>query len=58
LILSILTHGGREYEAEVTSYDPIKLNEDINNKEINTVLIGDVILSRIDIKAIFEKDEI
>jgi hypothetical protein len=58
LIIRIITHGGDNYETEVESYDPIKLNDDINNTELNTVLIGDVILSRIDVKGVSKISEI
>jgi hypothetical protein len=56
LIILISTHGGKEYEVEVESYDPIQMNNDLNNREINTVVIGDIILARIDIKSISKKE--
>lgn len=56
--LTIITHSGPEYETEVESYDPVKINEDTNNLELNTVLIGDVILSRIDVKGVSKKTEV
>ena len=55
MILKIITHSGMEHEVEVESYDPIKLNEDLNNNDLNTVVIGDVILSRIDVKNVSKK---
>jgi hypothetical protein len=45
-----------EYEVEVEEYDPIKINSELNNNEINTVVIGDVILSRIDVKNVSKKE--
>jgi hypothetical protein len=56
LILRIITHSGMEYEVEVEEYDPIKINGELNNNEINTVVIGDVILSRIDVKNVSKKE--
>jgi hypothetical protein len=56
LIILVNTHGGKEYEIEVESYDPVLMNDDLNNREINTVVIGDVILARIDIKSISKKE--
>lgn len=50
--LKISTHGGNEYEAVVEEYNPAELNQELNNHEINTVCIGDIILSRIDVKAV------
>jgi hypothetical protein len=58
ITLNIITHSGKEYETEVDNYDPVKINEDTNNLELNTVLIGDVILSRIDVKGVCKKSEI
>ena len=56
--LKILTHSGIEDIVEVEEYDAIKLNTDLNNKEIQTVLIGKNIYSRIDIKYVAEIEEI
>lgn len=50
--LIILTHGGLEYEAIVEEYNAEQLNENLNSNEINTVVIGDIIISRIDVKAV------
>ncbi|MEW5567392.1 hypothetical protein [Rossellomorea marisflavi] len=50
--VKIITHSGSTYETEVQSYDPVQLNEDINSMQINTVLIGDVIVSKIDVKGV------
>jgi len=51
--LKIFTHDGLEYETTVDSYDPIALNEQLNNHEINTVVVGNIIISRINIKTVF-----
>ena len=48
--LKIITHAGVEYEVTVDSYDPIALNDQLNNHELNTVAIGEIIISRIDVK--------
>lgn len=56
MILTIITHSGKEYETEVDAYDPVQLNDDMNNMDLNTVLIGDVILSRIDVKGVSKKE--
>jgi len=58
LRLKILTHSGIEDIVEVEEYDAIKLNTDLNNKEIQTVLIGNNIYSKIDIKYVAEIEEI
>lgn len=50
--LKIVTHSGNEYEVSVEVYDSVQVNEDLNNRDINTVVFGEVILSRIDVKAI------
>lgn len=50
--LKILTHSGGEYEAAVELFDPVLLNDQLNNNEINTVVIGDLIFSRIDVKTV------
>jgi hypothetical protein len=50
--LKIITHSGGEYEVTVEAYDPVQINEDLNNNNINTVAFADVILSRIDVKAV------
>lgn len=50
--LKVLTHNSGEYFTEVESFDPVTLNEQLNNNEVNTVVIGDLILSKIDVKVI------
>lgn len=50
--LKIITHSGIEYEGNVDAYDPIALNDQLNNQELNTVAIGEIIISRIDVKNI------
>lgn len=48
----ILTHSGGEYVATVVHFDATQLNEKLNDINVNTVAIGDVILSRIDVKLV------
>lgn len=55
--LKILTHNSGEYETETESFDPIALNEQLNAHDINTVVIGQLIFSRIDIKLVTEIKE-
>ena len=55
--IEVNTHNGGRYETEVESYDPIKLNEDLNNTEINTIVIGGIVVSRIQLKLICPIDE-
>lgn len=50
--INISTHSGKEYEVIIKDFDPIKINDDLNNGEINTIVFGDVILSRIDVKSV------
>ncbi len=50
MILKVVTHGLKEYEINVEAYDSVTLNEQLNNKDINTVAIGELIISRIDVK--------
>lgn len=57
IALKVITHSGKEFDVEVESYDPISLNEQINNHDIITLVLGNVIISRLDIKAIFPIDE-
>lgn len=56
--LKITTHSGNEYEAIVDDYNAEQLNENLNSTEINTVVIGDIIISRIDVKAVVPIEEI
>ena len=53
--LQILTNDGNEYEETVEQYDAMALNEKLNNSEINTVVIGKLIISRVNVKLVVEK---
>ncbi|MEK4970723.1 hypothetical protein MHI57_24515 [Cytobacillus sp. FSL K6-0129] len=50
--LKIATHSGLEYETLAETFDPQALDEKLNDTDVNTVLIGDIIISRIDIKLV------
>lgn len=50
--LEVKTHDDEIYTKEVEDYDAQKLNDEINNNEILTVVIGDLIISRINIAKI------
>jgi hypothetical protein len=50
--LKILTHNSGEFETNVDEFDPVLINAQLNDHEINTVQIGDLILSKIDVKVI------
>jgi hypothetical protein len=54
MYLKVITHSGIDDTVEVLEYDPVKLNADLNSNEIQTVLIGKNIYSRIDIKYVSE----
>ena len=55
--LTITTHSGSEYSAEVAEYNAIETNEKLNDSTINTVVFGDTILSRIDVKSVVKVAE-
>jgi hypothetical protein len=50
--LQILTHDGKEYNVDIENYDPVVLNSQLNDNQVNTVLIGDKIFSRISVKEV------
>ncbi|MEK0286568.1 hypothetical protein [Caldifermentibacillus hisashii] len=53
--LKISTHDGQDYEETVEQYDAAALNAELNNNEINTVAIGNLIISRVNVKLVVEK---
>ena len=55
--LTITTHSGSEFHAEVAEYNPVQINDDLNNNTINTVVFGDVIISRVDVKSVVKVTE-
>lgn len=50
--VEVHTNGGKVIEITTNDYDPIFLNEQLNNSNTITVVIGDYIFSRIDVKQI------
>ncbi|AZJ19617.1 hypothetical protein CT694_07865 [Bacillus wiedmannii bv. thuringiensis] len=50
--LKVHTNAGKEIEIITNDYDPIYLNEQLNNNNTITVVIGDYIFSRIDVKQV------
>jgi hypothetical protein len=50
--LNVVTHSRQDLMIEVETFDPITLNEQLNSNEVHTVLIGNIIFSRIDIKLV------
>jgi hypothetical protein len=50
--LKILTHNSGEYEVEVADYNAEELNLTLNDNNVNTIALGSVIVSRIDVKTI------
>lgn len=52
LKLRILTHSGESVEVIVEEFDPKAVSNDLNDNEVNTIELGGVIFSRIDVKMI------
>ncbi|SEQ24048.1 hypothetical protein SAMN05216232_2001 [Virgibacillus subterraneus] len=51
--LYVTTHSGESQgEIEVDSYDPVELNNQINDNQLQSIVIGNKIFSRIDIRNI------
>ncbi len=50
--LKVHTNGGKEIEIITNDYDPIFLNEQLNNNNTVTLVIGDYIFSRINVKQV------
>ncbi|OOZ97604.1 hypothetical protein BHL51_18670 [Bacillus cereus] len=50
--VEVHTNGGKVIEITTNDYDPIFLNEQLNNSNTVTVVIGDYIFSRIDVKQV------
>jgi len=44
--------GSEKITVQTEDYNPVLLNEQLNNGELNTVLIGDFISSRLDVKRV------
>lgn len=50
--LRVTTHSGGEDIVEVETYDPITLNEQMNDYNVHSIVIGNNVYSRIDLKNI------
>lgn len=50
--LIVETHDGNSYDVEVEEYNADSLNEQLNNNELNTVALGDLVISRINVKSV------
>lgn len=50
--LEVSTHDNEVIIVTVEEYDPIALNESLNDTSLNTVVIGDLIISRINLKKV------
>lgn len=48
--LFVETHSGPIFEVEVESFDPVQFDKDLNNQDLNTVVIGQLVRARIDVK--------
>lgn len=55
MILEITTHSGRNDEVEVENFNIQAIHEQTNDQSLNTIVIGDKLYSRIDIKYIGPK---
>ena len=48
----VTTHSGDADELTVEEFDPVEINDQLNDNEVQSILIGDHIYSRIDVKNI------
>ena len=48
----VTTHSGDADELIVEEFDPVEINDQLNDNELLSILIGDHIYSRIDVKNI------
>ena len=55
--LKVYTHTGEEYLIEVTEYNPKELNDQRNDETINSILLGNYSLSRINIRDVIPSEE-
>jgi hypothetical protein len=51
--LRILTHDGLDLISTVDTFNAVEVNEKLNNNDVHTIVLGNMIFSRINIKAIF-----
>ncbi|OAK72696.1 hypothetical protein [Lederbergia galactosidilytica] len=50
--LEVSTHGSERFEVEVEDYNAESLSEQLNDSDINTVALGDLVISRINVKSV------
>jgi hypothetical protein len=50
--LRILTHDGLDLITNVETFNAAEVNEKLNNNDVHTIVLGNMIFSRINIKAI------
>ncbi len=50
--LKIETHDNNSFEVEVQEYNAESLNEQLNDNDLNTVALGDLVISRINVKSV------
>lgn len=55
--LRIATHSLGELEEVVESFDAVEINRQCNDSTINTLLIGNTVVSRIDVKLVAKINE-
>jgi len=52
ITIKVTTHSGDEDILTVDEFDPVEINDQLNDNELQSILIGDHIYSRIDVKNI------
>jgi hypothetical protein len=55
--LRIITHDGMELITDDATFNANEVNELLNNNDIHTIVLGDMIFSRINIKTIIPESE-
>lgn len=55
--VKILTHNSGEYETDVLNFNEIEIDSKLNDPSLNTVLIGKINISRIDVKLVIPLEQ-
>ena len=50
--VQLTTHDGMDIQVEIEDYNAEEINAKLNSHELNTIVIGDVVISRINVKSI------
>ena len=50
--VKVITHDGNEHEVTVENYDAAELNASLNDETLNTVVLGELVISRINVKSV------